>query len=139
MVADAAADPVLAAVEKGKRPVVGVEHHLLALARIGAHEQHAAVAEPDMRHLDRRRHAVQHDDLMRPVELLRLARRKAQRHIDVRRRRAARLAPGLRIAPHRVIAAGIAETAQVGSRAARQRSVGPWLIGEFRCFHSSIL
>src|SRR6266852_5005494 len=27
----------------------------------------------------------------------------------------------------------------IGSRAARQRSVGPWLIGEFRCFHLSIL
>jgi hypothetical protein len=30
---------------------VGVEHHLLRLARIGAHEQHAAMAEPNVRHL----------------------------------------------------------------------------------------
>ena len=27
------------------------KHYLLRLARIGAHEQHAAVAEPDMSHL----------------------------------------------------------------------------------------
>ena len=43
------------ALEEGEGPVVGVEHHLLALARIGPHEQHAAVAEPDMRDLDRHR------------------------------------------------------------------------------------
>ena len=34
---------------------MGVEHHLLALARIGPHEQHPAVAQPDMRHLHRHR------------------------------------------------------------------------------------
>ena len=27
---------------------MGVEHHLLALARVGPHERHAAVAEPDV-------------------------------------------------------------------------------------------
>jgi hypothetical protein len=32
---------------------VGVEHHLLALARIGPDEHHPAVAEPDLRHLHR--------------------------------------------------------------------------------------
>ena len=57
-----------------------VEDHLLGLARIGAHEQHAAVAEPDMRHLHRRRHTVDHDDLVAPVELVGLARREDQRH-----------------------------------------------------------
>src|SRR5579883_3592135 len=36
------------ALEEGEGPVMGVEHHLLGLAGIGAHEQHAAVAEPDM-------------------------------------------------------------------------------------------
>jgi hypothetical protein len=29
--------------EEGKGAVMGVEHHLLGLARIGAHEQHPAV------------------------------------------------------------------------------------------------
>jgi hypothetical protein len=37
------------ALEEGERPIVRVEHHLLRLARIGAHERHAAVAEPEGR------------------------------------------------------------------------------------------
>jgi hypothetical protein len=44
--------------EEGEGPVVGVEHHLLRLTRIGPHEQHPAVAKPDMRHLHGHRHAV---------------------------------------------------------------------------------
>jgi hypothetical protein len=71
--------------EERKRPVVGVEDHLLRLARIGAHEQHAAVAEPDMGDLHGHRHAVQDDDLVAPVELVGLARREDQRNISVRR------------------------------------------------------
>ena len=68
------------ALEEGERPVVGVEHHLLRLARIGPHEQHPAVAEPDMRDLHRHRRAVDQHDLVAPVELVGLARREAQRH-----------------------------------------------------------
>ena len=67
------------ALEKRERPLVSVEHHLLRLARIGAHEHHPAVAEADVRDLHRRRHAVQHDDLVAPVELVGLARREGQR------------------------------------------------------------
>ncbi|MEA2907485.1 MAG: hypothetical protein QOI12_4872 [Alphaproteobacteria bacterium] len=37
---------------------VGVEHHLLRLARISPHEPHAALTEPDVRHLHRHRRAV---------------------------------------------------------------------------------
>ena len=81
------------ALEEGERPLVRVEHHLLRLARIGAHEHHPAVAEPDMRDLHGRRHAVQHDDLVAPVELVGLARREGQRHEGARRR--ARIAPSL--------------------------------------------
>ena len=46
--------------------VVRVEHHLLRLARIGANEHHAAVAEPDVGDFHRRRHAVDDDDLVAP-------------------------------------------------------------------------
>lgn len=99
--------------EKGKRPIVGVEHHLLRLARIGAHEQHPAVAEADVRHLHRHRRAAQHDDLVAPIKLVRFARRKAQRHIGFRHRRPALPAPGLGVAPHRVVAPLIAKPAQV--------------------------
>jgi hypothetical protein len=36
------------ALEQGEGPVVGVEHHLLRLARVDPHERHAAVTKPDM-------------------------------------------------------------------------------------------
>ena len=101
------------ALEEGEGAVVRVEHHLLGLARIGPHEQHPAVAQPDMRHLDGHRRAVDQHDLVRPVELVGLARRKAQRHIGFRGRRPAFDAPLLGIAADRVVAALIAEAAQL--------------------------
>ncbi len=42
--------------EECESPVMGIKHHLLRLARIGTHKQHAAVAEPDMSHLHSHRH-----------------------------------------------------------------------------------
>ena len=65
--------------EEGEGAVVGVKHHLLALTGIGAHKQHPAVAEPHMRHLHRRGGAVDHNNLMAPVELVCFARIKDQR------------------------------------------------------------
>ncbi len=50
--------------EQRKCPVVGIEHHLLRLARIGTHEQHPAMAEPDMSGLHSHRHAAQKNDFM---------------------------------------------------------------------------
>jgi transposase len=92
---------------------MGIEHHLLAFARISPHERHPAMAEPDMRHLDRDRHAVHQYDLVTPVELVGLARRKAQRHIGLRRRAPARLVPHPRVAANGVIAALVTEPAQL--------------------------
>ena len=107
-------DPARAgALEEGKRPVVAVEHHLLALSRIRPHERHPAVAEPQVRHLHDRRHALDHDDLVAPVELVGFAGCEAQRHEGRRRRRILPAPPSGRVAPHRIIAAGIAETAQL--------------------------
>ena len=54
--------------EQRKGSVMGIEHHLLRLARIGPHEQHPAVAKPDVGDLHGHRHAVQQDDLVAPVE-----------------------------------------------------------------------
>jgi hypothetical protein len=69
-----------------------------------AHEHHAAVAEADMRGLHNRRHAVQHDDLMAPIETGRL--RPAR--TSVRRRRSPShcrcLDPSARVAADGVIA-----------------------------------
>ena len=60
-----------------------------------------------MRDLHNRRHAVQHDDLVAPVELVGLARREGQRRMGVRRRARALLAPRDHIAANRGVAAGI--------------------------------
>ena len=113
------------ALEEGERLVVRVEHHLLGLARIGPHEQHAAVAEPDLRDLHgHRRHPVEHDDLVAPVELVGLARREDERHICRRRSARPRAAPTSRVPPHRIVAARIARSLQLldtcaGTSAAR--------------------
>src|SRR5438477_1012034 len=101
------------ALEEGEGAAVRVEHHLLGLARISPHEQHPAVAQPDMRDLHGHRRAVDQHDLMRPVELVGLARRKAQRYIGFRRGRAALDTPPLRVTPNRVVAAFITQTAQL--------------------------
>src|ERR1700679_1805756 len=43
--------PPAGALKERERPFVGVEHHLLRLPRIGAHEHHPAMAEAEMRDL----------------------------------------------------------------------------------------
>jgi len=97
--------------EESKGAIVRVDNHLLGLARIGTHEQHAAVAQPDMRHLDGDRHPIDQHDLVRPVELVRLAGRKAQRYIGFCRRGAVLGTPPLGVSTNRVVAALITERA----------------------------
>src|SRR5262249_54371806 len=103
---------VQAPLKKANARSWGVEHHLLRLPWVGPHEQHATMAEPDMRDLDRDGHAVDQHDLVAPVELVGLARRKAQWHIGLRRRRPTLLAPALGVTPDRVVAAVIARGTQ---------------------------
>ena len=57
-----------------------LDRFFLRLARIGRHEEHAAVKERDVWDLHRRRHAGHHDYFVAPVELVCLARIEAQRH-----------------------------------------------------------
>ena len=101
------------AFKKGEGPLVGVEHHLLRLAGIGADKHHAAVAETDVRDLHDRRHAVHHDDLVAPIELVSFARRKRQRHVGVRHLARMLPAPGPGIAANSVIAALISQCPQL--------------------------
>ena len=101
------------ALEESERPIVGVEHHLLRLARISAHEHHAAVAEADMGDLHGRGHPVHHHDLVAPIELVGLARCKNERHVSLRQRGAALLAPGDRITSNRGVAAAVTEAPQL--------------------------
>jgi hypothetical protein len=105
--------PRAGALEEREGALVRVEHHLLALARIGAHEHHPAMAEPHMRDLQGGRHAVDQRDLVRPVELVGLARRKAQRNISVSCRAGALLPPGDRVAPDRRVASFVAKSAEI--------------------------
>jgi len=82
-----------------------VEHHLLALARIGPHERHTAVAKSHLRHFDLGGDAVEHHDLVAPVELIGFARRETQRHIGCDTCPALRQPTLLRVTPNRVIPA----------------------------------
>ena len=66
-----------------------------------------------MRDLHDRRHAVHHDDLVAPVELVGLARRERQRDESARRRTRVRLRPASRITADGVIAAFVAEPPQL--------------------------
>ncbi len=99
------------AFEQRERPVVGVKHHLLRLARIGPHDQHPAVTKPDMGNLHDHRHAAQQDDFVAPIELVGLSRRKAQRDISRGRRCATLLAPLPRITPNGIVSALVAKPA----------------------------
>src|ERR1700716_3383726 len=111
------------ALEQSECPVVGVEHHLLRLARISSHEQRAAMAEPDVCHLHGHRRAVQQDDLVAPVELVGFTWREAQRHIGRSRRGAALLAPPSGVAPHGVVAAGITAATQFLEQADQRQAL----------------
>jgi hypothetical protein len=91
--------------EEREGAVVGVEHHLLRLARVGAHEHHAAHAEPHVGDLHRRRHPADDDDLVAPVELVGFPRRKRQGNVGFRRRARVLLAPAPRIPANSVVAA----------------------------------
>jgi hypothetical protein len=66
-----------------------------------------------MRDLCQGRDAVDQRHLVAPVELVRLARREAQRHEGRRRRRVLPPRPGRRKAPHCVVAAPVAEAPQL--------------------------
>ena len=89
-----------------------VEHHLLGLARVGPHEQHPAVAQPDMRQLDGDRHPRDQHHLVAPVELVGLPGRKAQRDVGRRCRLPALLGPSPGVATHGIVAAVIATPTQ---------------------------
>ena len=101
------------ALEEGEGAFVGVEHHLLRLARIGADDEHAAVAEPHVRALHRHGDAAHHHDLVASVELIGLARRERQRHERRRARGRVLVAPAQRVAPDRRVAAFIPCLAQL--------------------------
>ena len=64
---------------------VGIEQHLVALARIGHQPERAAGAQLQVRHLHAPVDAADHQPLFAPVELERFAQCERQRHEGVRR------------------------------------------------------
>ncbi len=99
------------AAEEPEGPLMGVEHHLLGLARVNPDIDRPRRAQPNVGRLHPHRLAGDLDVLMAPVELERLTRRKRQRHErhrPVARRRLGDFTPARRIAPHRVIGAVVA-------------------------------
>jgi len=76
-------------------------------------ERHPAVAQADVGHLHFGRHPVQDDPVLRPVELVGLARRKRQRHERLGRRYC-RLAllPAPDVSPHRIVTALVTSSLQ---------------------------
>src|SRR6056297_2325323 len=115
--------------EEGECLVVGVKHHLLSLPRVSPHEDHPAVAEADMGHLDRGRHPVDDRDLMAPVELEGFARVEAQGHVGISRRLGCRLRPRGRITPDRVVAAFVSLSPEVLEDADAGQPLALWTVG----------
>ena len=114
------------ALEKGEGALMRVENHLLRLAWIGANEDHPAVAQAHVGDLHDRRHAVEQDDLMAPVELIGFTRIEAERNIGGSRQRSLLIAPFARIAPHRVIAAFIAKAVQILENPDQSQPLSRW-------------
>ena len=78
-----------------------------------------------MGNLHRHGDAANHHDLMAPVELIGFARIKTQRHESRCRSRAALTPPRRSVAPNRVIAPFIAQTAQVLEYAQQRHPLAP--------------
>ena len=92
--------------QRRERPRMSVEDHLLRLARIGPDVEPTAEAKPQVRHLHPHRLARDLHVLVAEVELVGVARRKAQRHerLDLAiAPPAARLHPLPCVAPHRIV------------------------------------
>ena len=106
------ATPTNAAI-KLERLVMGVEHQLLGLAEVDAHERHAAVRQLHVRRLDRKRQVQERDRFVAPVELIRFSRRKAHRHIGLRRHPRAFGAPSPDEPVYAVVSTIISASAQL--------------------------
>ena len=68
--------------KESERLVMRIEDHLLDLPWISPHKWHPAVAQANMCGLHGRRDTVDQNNLMAPIELIGLARIKAQRNIS---------------------------------------------------------
>ena len=84
--------PARDAAEEHQRLNKGIKHHLLLLVQIGHDDRLAAVAQPEMGHVNLVLNTAQHDVFLAPIELERIA-RIARREMQ-RNERIARTGPG---------------------------------------------
>src|ERR1700692_1431912 len=80
-----------------------------------------------MRHLHGDRRAVDQHDFVAPVELVRLARRKAQRHVAIHRRRCTIALPSAGIPPDGIVAALIAAPAKLLENPDQRQAFAAWV------------
>lgn len=90
-----------------------IERHLLRLTRIGLNEEHAAAAKPHVRYFHGDRHAVEHDDLVAPVELVKCRQARRLTGYTPPPQRCRVTPQALCIPLHRTIAGVIAEVAKL--------------------------
>src|SRR5690606_2794451 len=83
--------------------------------------------EPDMGNLHRRRHALDQDDLMAPVELIGLTGCIVERHVGFGRHGTPVLRPSLCIAPDRIVAAVVTLRPKLFVNPDQRQSLARWL------------
>ena len=103
--------PARHAPEEGERARMRIEHHLLALARIGDQEKCAAMTQPHVRQLDHALDTAELHVLVAEVKLIRLAGRKVLRDKGTSHRMAAPLEQA-HLSAHRVHRARVTFHAQ---------------------------
>ena len=116
------------AAEEGEGSGMGVEHHLLALARVGPHVHRPGRAEPHVGDLHPQGRAGDLHVLMAPVELEGLARTKHQRHegqSGVGHALAPLARPAERIPAHRGVGAVVAIPHQQVPDAGQPQPIAP--------------
>ncbi|GJE04694.1 hypothetical protein GMJLKIPL_6660 [Methylobacterium isbiliense] len=99
--------------EEAEGALVAVEDHLLGLARVGAQQEVAAMAEPDVGDLDLDSDAREPGALMAPVELVSLPWGEGERDEQALQARRPLREPSLGIAAHGIVAARIAFVSEV--------------------------
>jgi hypothetical protein len=103
------------AAQRGERPGVCIEQHLVALARVGHQPERPRGAQLHVRHLHPVVDAAHHHPFLAPVELVGLAQFKGQRDEGVGHRRLAFvLPPGADEVGHPAVAAVVARSLDLG-------------------------
>jgi hypothetical protein len=114
---------------KLKSFVVRIEDQFLCLAKVGAHERHAAMRKLHVCRLDDQWQTLQRDGLVAPVELVGFTGCKAQRHKGMRGRSSLLVAPGFGETMHAVMRAVVTAASQLFEQTLRRSAFSPRKLG----------